>query len=488
MMEPLMKGLAARGHQVDVYTPFKSTKIPANYTETRVVGSMGSAVNNMTAVQIEQFANINVKYLVYMAGDRLCEMLSLPEFQKLIKNPPTDPPYDIFITELFASPCYLAFGRHLKIPTVGIMTCPFHDWLSHHVANPNEPAYVPNVFSGYNQEMTFWERLSNTVVIQLLQLQMDYYVNPHTKYVKDNFGIDTTISELYKDLDLILVNSHHSLNGIRPFTTAVVEVGGLHLQNDVEELAPDVKKWLDESTHGCVYFTFGSMVRIETFSPELLRKFYQSFENIAPVRVLMKVAKEEDLLPGLPKNVMIKPWFSQIPILKHKNTRVFITHGGLMGTTEAVFCGVPMIGIPLFGDQKVNIKNYVHKKIAISLGSIQEVTTEKLTNALKTILNDPSYMENIKKLSQTFNDRPMSPLDTATYWIEYVVRHGNALQSPAIHLPWWQRNLLDVYATIILGIVIVLGIVFLILRIMVHYVKRFFGKSVQKKSTKSKTN
>lgn len=76
-----------------------------------------------------------------------------------------------------------------------------------------------------------------------------------------------------------------------------------------------MEKWLNESTHGCVYFTFGSMVRIETFHKSLLETFYKVFKRIAPVRVMMKVAKKEDLLPGVPENVMIQPWYPQISVL-----------------------------------------------------------------------------------------------------------------------------------------------------------------------------
>jgi len=76
---------------------------------------------------------------------------------------------------------------------------------------------------------------------------------------------------------------------------------------------------------------------------------------------------------------------------EHKNVRAFITHGGIFGTQEAIYCGVPMIGIPLFGDQRVNIQNYVKKKVAISLNSIDDVTEEKLTSAINNILKDPSY-------------------------------------------------------------------------------------------------
>lgn len=62
-----------------------------------------------------------------------------------------------------------------------------------------------------------------------------------------------------------------------------------------------------------------------------------------------------------------------------------------MGTTEAVMSGVPMIGIPLFGDQKINIENYVNKKVAVSLGDIYDLTEDKLFNAINTVLKDPTY-------------------------------------------------------------------------------------------------
>jgi len=77
----------------------------------------------------------------------------------------------------------------------------------------------------------------------------------------------------------------------------------------------EVQKWLDESEHGCVYFTFGSMVKFESFPEKLIRQFYASFEKIAPVRVLMKIANKKELLEGLPKNVMTYSWFPQMSVL-----------------------------------------------------------------------------------------------------------------------------------------------------------------------------
>lgn len=49
----------------------------------------------------------------------------------------------------------------------------------------------------------------------------------------------------------------------------------------------------------------------------------------------------------------------------------------------------------------------------------------------------------------------MSAMDTAIYWIEYVIRNGNEpLRSPMMDMTWWQISLLDVYAVTLLGLII----------------------------------
>jgi len=45
----------------------------------------------------------------------------------------------------------------------------------------------------------------------------------------------------------------------------------------------------------------------------------------------------------------------------------------------------------------------------------------------------------------------MSPLDTAVYWTEYVIRHKGAahLKTVAVDMPWYQYLLLDVLAFLV---------------------------------------
>jgi len=72
----------------------------------------------------------------------------------------------------------------------------------------------------------------------------------------------------------------------------------------------------------------------------------------------------------------------------HPNVRLFITHGGLLGTQEAVYAGVPMVGIPLFADQDLNVRNCIARGISVMV-EYDSITKESISNALKTVLHNP---------------------------------------------------------------------------------------------------
>lgn len=62
---------------------------------------------------------------------------------------------------------------------------------------------------------------------------------------------------------------------------------------------------------------------------------------------------------------------------------------------EAVHCGVPMIGVPMFGDQMTNIKNYVRKGIA-RIVYVHEIK-QKFEKSLKDVLQDVGFKQNAIK-------------------------------------------------------------------------------------------
>lgn len=59
-----------------------------------------------------------------------------------------------------------------------------------------------------------------------------------------------------------------------------------------------------------------------------------------------------------------------------------------MGTQEAVYCGIPRIGIPIFADQELNIENSEKMGLAIKV-AYNKITKETVLNAARKLLEDP---------------------------------------------------------------------------------------------------
>ena len=83
-------------------------------------------------------------------------------------------------------------------------------------------------------------------------------------------------------------------------------------------------------------------------------------------------------------------WLPQQSVLAHPNVKLFITHGGLLSTTETIYHGVPILAIPVFGDQKLNAKAAVNNGFGRML-PYNDITEESLTQNIQEILNDPKY-------------------------------------------------------------------------------------------------
>ena len=76
-------------------------------------------------------------------------------------------------------------------------------------------------------------------------------------------------------------------------------------------------------------------------------------------------------------------------MLGHPKTRAFITHGGTNGIYEAIYHGIPVVGIPLFGDQFDNIVHMKTKGAGVRVDFLTMSSTD-LLHAVKTVTNDPS--------------------------------------------------------------------------------------------------
>jgi glucuronosyltransferase len=51
----------------------------------------------------------------------------------------------------------------------------------------------------------------------------------------------------------------------------------------------------------------------------------------------------------------------------HPNTRLFMTHGGLLSMQETIHRGVAVVGMPVFGDQHLNMMWAVSEGFGVSV-------------------------------------------------------------------------------------------------------------------------
>ncbi|XP_063241754.1 UDP-glucosyltransferase 2-like [Bacillus rossius redtenbacheri] len=445
--EALMKGLAARGHQVVVMSHFPQKNPVPNYTDIDVSGSAYTVQNNVTIETALRWNTIHILDMIWEDTLTMCrETMKHPKAQALLKS---EESFDLVVTEICGSECTIGFAHRFKAPLVHLVTSVAFPWTHARIGNPDHPAYVPSYFLPYTSRMNFWQRLTNTVYNVLIKAGNDFYGNrPTSAVMREFFGEDVpSVEELASNASLVLVNSHFSVTGPRPAVPAFVEVGGIQIQ-EPKKLPQDLEKFLDESEHGVVYFNMGTLVRVQSLPPEKLGALLEAFAAL-PERVLMKFTGEH--LPGKPANLLTSKWVPQIDVLSHPKTKLFISHGGLGGTQETVYAGVPVVGIPLFADQEGNINHLLELGMATKL-NYEDITKESLVNAIRRVIDNSSYSESARRASAVFRDRPMSALDTAVYWVEYVARHRGAphIRSAAADMPLHQYLLLDVAAVLLM--------------------------------------
>jgi hypothetical protein len=253
--------------------------------------------------------------------------------------------------------------------------------------------------------------------------------------------------DVIHNVSLILNNNHFTTSSIRPYIPNVIDIGGAYVDPVVKPLPADIQKFLDSSPDGVILFSMGSIIKAVNWPVKKREAFVNVFSQLKQ-KVLWKY--ENETLPNKPENVMITKWLPQRDILNHKNIKLFITHGGLLSTTEAIFEGVKILGIPIFGDQKMNMKAAVNKGYAKLLG-FTEINEKSLLKSIESALNDDKMEAKAKKISKLYKDRPMTAQESIVYWVEYVIRNNGALhlKSSATELNFIQLNNIDVYFTFI---------------------------------------
>lgn len=321
--------------------------------------------------------------------------------------------------------------------------------------------------------MNFLQRLHNTIISHV----EDLHYHLVTKRTQRNLynelfpNAKKSFDEMYHSPSIIFLNSHVAALSPRPYMPNLIEIGGIHVE-PAKELPKDIKDFMDSAKDGVVYFSMGSVLKSVQWPADKLEAILKALGKLKQ-KVIWKY--EDPELPNKPNNIMISPWLPQRDIFAHPNLKVFITHGGLLGTSEALVGGIPLLGLPIFGDQKMNIAFAVDAGYALQV-YFHNITTETISLALNELINNPKYRKNAKIASDRYNDRPMTPKDAVVYWTNYAYKHKGAPHlrtSAAYDLSYFELKSLDVY--LLIGVILIL-----VLKIKIFILKTLLRMCIKK--------
>ena len=113
--------------------------------------------------------------------------------------------------------------------------------------------------------------------------------------------------------------------------------------------------------------------------------------NRVPMRVIWRFSGK--LPKNVGNNIKVMDWFPQNDLMGHENTKLFISHGGMNakippefsififsgtnGLYEAIYHGVPILGLPIVVDQFDNMQRITGRGAGRTL-DISNLTEDKL--------------------------------------------------------------------------------------------------------------
>ncbi|XP_069834339.1 UDP-glucuronosyltransferase 2A1-like isoform X2 [Dendropsophus ebraccatus] len=364
--------------------------------------------------------------------------------------------FDVLVSDPF-TPCGELIAELLGVPFVYSFRFSMGNSMERLCGQLPAPfSYVPGSMADLSDKMSFVERLKNMnfyifqdVLYSLL------FAGQWDPYYSEALGRPTTLCEIMGKAEIWLIRTYWDFEYPRPLLPNFEFVGGLHCK-PAKPLPEDMEKVVQSSReHGIVVFSLGSMVK--NLTDERSNVIASALSQL-PQTVIWRYSGKRPATLG--KNTVLYDWIPQNDLLGHPKTKAFITHGGTNGIYEAIYHGVPMVGIPLFADQPDNIIHMKTKGMAVML-DINKMESKDLLDAVNTVINNPSYKENAMRISQIHHDQPVKPLDRAVFWIEFVMRHKGAKHlRPASHdLTWYQYHCLDVIGFLLFCFFIILYII-----------------------------
>lgn len=184
----------------------------------------------------------------------------------------------------------------------------------------------------------------------------------------------------------MLINSHPAVDYPRLLPPSFIEVGGFHIKNP-KPLPNDLREFVeDPDSKETILFSLGFTFDAKYVPSDVITSYLKAFGSF-PHNVIM-VVKGDNVHKHhqVPSNVKIVNWVPQVDVLAHPRTVLFVTHCGMHGVMEALTHGVPMVGIPVFADQRDVLLRLQERHLAV--GVDKHSNASELREAILQVLEN----------------------------------------------------------------------------------------------------
>jgi MGT family glycosyltransferase len=124
-----------------------------------------------------------------------------------------------------------------------------------------------------------------------------------------------------------------------------------------------------------------------------------------PVNLVVAIGRDRDpaSVGPQPGNVHLERYVPQTLLLPHCS--LFVTHGGFNSVKESLSLVIPMVVVPIGGDQLYSAERAVALGLAQAVGP-EERTPERIRSAVRTVLNEPAYRAQAQAMQHDMLDLP----------------------------------------------------------------------------------
>lgn len=473
----LIQELHSRGHQVTVLRALDSWYIAEDsphYISITVPVYLGSDDKFYSSFVFRQLEikrqgqsawtrfkmDMSLKEKFSEVHKKICEMVIhiMEKDPVLIKRLKEDS-FDLMLTDP-ANGGGVVLAHYLHLPLVFSVRWTVHGE-AHFAIAPSPLSYVPVPLSLLTDRMTFLQRTYNMLTYGMRLYLYRSIVGPHYSALCARYfdpGLD--YFELFQAADIWLMTVDFVFEFPRPTMPNVVYIGGFPCK-PAKDLPRDLEDFVQSSGEdGVIIMSLGTLVG--QLPLDIADEMAAGFAEL-PQKVIMRYTGERPSTLG--NNTLLVNWLPQNDLLGHPKTKVFVSHGGINGIYEAIYHGVPIVGLPLVFDQDDNLSKMRYRGAAKVL-DIATIDRHIFKKALLEVINESSYRTNMQKLSRLHRDTPLKPLESAIFWTEFVMRHKGAahLRTEAYKMPWYSYYSVDVVAFLLCGVLLTVFVMFNIIR------------------------